>query len=139
MPLLTTIDGLMLQGFAILLVWAAVTDFWTFKIPNRVSLSVALLYPAYVLADPQPVEWIPAAGIALGPSATGAFAFSRGWLGGGDVKLFAASVLWAGPELLPEFLVVTTIAGGLLGATALSRPWFAMLLPTLIAPAAGEG
>ena len=49
----------------------------------------------------------------------GAIAFAIGVLGGGDVKLLAASSLFAGPALMPDFLMVTSLAGGVLGLAVL--------------------
>jgi prepilin peptidase CpaA len=34
--------------------------------------------------------------------------------GAGDIKLLAATSLWAGPHLVAVFLIVTAIAGGIL-------------------------
>jgi len=39
--------------------------------------------------------------------------FSRGWMGGGDVKLFAASALWFDLSTGWRLLVAIAIAGGL--------------------------
>ena len=44
----------------------------------------------------------------------GAWLFSRGLIGGGDVKLLAAATLWAGPAATLPLLVVTALLGGLL-------------------------
>ena len=46
----------------------------------------------------------------------GIAAFAAGALGGGDVKLLAAASLFAGPGLIADFLLVTALAGGVLGA-----------------------
>jgi prepilin peptidase CpaA len=40
--------------------------------------------------------------------------FSRGLIGGGDVKLIAAATLWAGPAATLSLLVLTGLLGGLL-------------------------
>jgi prepilin peptidase CpaA len=40
--------------------------------------------------------------------------FSRGLLGGGDVKLLAVATLWAGPAATLPLLVLTGLLGGLL-------------------------
>ncbi len=40
--------------------------------------------------------------------------FSRGLIGGGDVKLLAAAALWAGADALPPLLLLTALIGGLL-------------------------
>ena len=45
----------------------------------------------------------------------GTVAFSAGWLGGGDVKLFAATALWFDFRAALWFVSLVFIAGGLLG------------------------
>lgn len=40
--------------------------------------------------------------------------FALGWLGGGDVKLWSAVMLWAGPALALPALVIGTVSGGVL-------------------------
>ena len=42
----------------------------------------------------------------------GAILFSRGWLGGGDVKLLTAATLWVGPAGTPTLLLLTSVLGG---------------------------
>ena len=45
--------------------------------------------------------------------------FAVGAIGGGDVKLISAVSLWAGPQGIILLLLVTTVAGGLLGLAIL--------------------
>jgi prepilin peptidase CpaA len=98
--------------FAGLLVAAAVEDVRRLIIPNRYCLAIALLYPLYVFASPGSVDWI--GGLAAGAAllAVGFVLFALRVTGGGDAKLLAATALWAGPALLPEFIFVTALAGG---------------------------
>ena len=126
---LAWIDLLLVQTVIVLLVWAAVSDAASFRIPNRITAAIVLLYPAHVLAAPQPIEWLGACGIAAGVFALGILAFARGWFGGGDVKLFAAASLWAGPAMFPSMLLVTGLTGGLLGILALLWSRFGWMLP----------
>lgn len=123
------LELLLVQAFALLLLWGATSDLQSFLIPNRVSLAVALLYPAYVLTAPHPVDWLAGCGAATVVFLVGAVAFARGWFGGGDVKLLAAAALWAGPGLLPSLLLVTGAAGGLLGLIVLAQPVMARWRP----------
>jgi prepilin peptidase CpaA len=44
--------------------------------------------------------------------AVGTFAFARNWLGGGDVKLLAATGLWVGFAAAPWLLATIFLAGG---------------------------
>ena len=53
----TAISVVALTIFSGLLVWAAVSDFRRYIIPNQVSLGALALYPVYVLSAPEPVNW----------------------------------------------------------------------------------
>jgi prepilin peptidase CpaA len=101
---------------AVLLVVAAVIDVRTFTISNRLNLAVALLAPLYWLSTSLPL-W-PGVGIQLAAGA-GVFvllagAFYAGMMGGGDVKLAAALALWFQPASIIKFLVLMSLAGGVL-------------------------
>lgn len=101
-------------GFLGLLAWAVISDLSSLKIPNRVSLAIVCLYPAHVLLSPAPVDWTGAVLVAMGVFAVTTVFFAFRWMGGGDVKLFAATALWMGPQGILGFLFVTALAGGLL-------------------------
>ena len=107
---------LLLALLATLLVVAAIIDARTFTISNRLNLTVALLAPLYWLAVGLPL-WPEAAiqlGVALGVFVLLAGAFYIGMMGGGDVKLAAALSLWFSPASTFQFLVVMSLAGGVL-------------------------
>jgi prepilin peptidase CpaA len=54
----------------------------------------------------------------------GTAAFSAGWLGGGDVKLFAAAGLWFDLRSAVWFVAFTFLAGGVVAVGyMLSRPF----------------
>ena len=99
-----------------LLVVAAVIDVRTFTISNRLNLAVALLAPLYWLSialAPGP------ASRSSSPPAAGVFvllagAFYAGMMGGGDVKLAAALAFWFSPPATIKFLVLMSLAGGVL-------------------------
>lgn len=109
------------MGAAILLIppiclfMAAVTDLFTMTIPNR--LSIFLLASFVVLA---PVSGLPWAEISMS-FAAGAVVllvcfgfFALNVMGGGDVKLLAASALWFGfSPALGAFIFQTALWGGL--------------------------
>lgn len=95
---------------------AAFRDARERHIPNGISLGVALSAVPMLAA-------VPAAEAGLGICFSilvfggGAWVFSRGLVGGGDVKLGAAAMLWCGPALLSLFLllfgVFTLLVAGL--------------------------
>ncbi|HEY8593208.1 MAG TPA: prepilin peptidase [Sphingomicrobium sp.] len=107
---------LLLLGLAALLVVAAVIDVRTFTISNRLNLTVALLAPVYwfsIALSPWPGMAIQlAAGLTV--FVLLALAFYAGMMGGGDVKLAAALALWFSPEGTLRFLVLMSLAGGVL-------------------------
>jgi len=107
---------LLLGMLGVLLLVAAVIDVRTFTISNRLNVAVALLAPVYWWSIGMPL-WPDAAiqaGIALAVFVLLAGAFYAGMMGGGDVKLAAALALWFSPSETLRFLVVMSIAGGVL-------------------------
>jgi prepilin peptidase CpaA len=107
---------LALVALAVLLVAAAVIDVRTFTISNQLNLAVALAAPFYWLS----VGLAPWPGMAA-QLAAGAIvfvllagAFYAGMMGGGDVKLAAALALWFPPMLTVRFLILMSVAGGVL-------------------------
>jgi prepilin peptidase CpaA len=107
---------ILLVGLAAILVVAAVTDVRTYTISNRLNLTVALLAPVYwasIALSPWPGVAIQlAAGVAVFTILAGAF--YAGMMGGGDVKLAAALALWFSPVSTVKFLVLMSLAGGVL-------------------------
>ena len=105
-----------LAGFAGLMATSAIEDFRRLIIPNGLVVGLCLLWPLYVATAP--MLTLAAAGVAMLCAAAvfvvGALLFSRGLIGGGDVKLLAAASLWAGPAATLPLLVVTALLGGLL-------------------------
>ena len=106
--------SLIVFGFIGLLAWAVISDLRSLRIPNRASLAIVCLYPLHVLLSPTPVDWTTSALIALGVFAVTTVFFAFRWMGGGDVKLLAATALWMGPQGILGFLFVTALAGGAL-------------------------
>lgn len=106
----------LLITLAALLVVAAVIDVRTFTISNRLNAAVALLAPLYWWSIALPLWPDVAIQLALG---FGVFillaaAFWAGMMGGGDVKLAAALALWFSPLSTVKFLVLMSLAGGVL-------------------------
>ena len=107
---------LLLIVLAAILVVAAAIDVRTFTISNRLNLTVALLAPLYwasIALSPWPeIAAHVAAGAIVFVLLAGAF--YAGMMGGGDVKLAAALALWFPPLATVKFLVIMSIAGGVL-------------------------
>ena len=107
---------LLLIALAATLVVAAVIDARTFTISNRLNLAVAAGAPLYwmsIALNPWPGMAIQlAAGAIVFVLLAGAF--YAGMMGGGDVKLASALALWFSPAGTMKFLVLMSIAGGVL-------------------------
>jgi len=114
MPL--AFDLLPIAGFTGLMAAAAVEDIRRLVIPNAVVAGLCVLWPLHLAAAPSftIAGSLGAAGCAAAVFLVGALLFSRGLIGGGDVKLLAAATLWAGPASTLALLVVTGVLGGLL-------------------------
>ncbi|PWC17698.1 A24 family peptidase [Brenneria corticis] len=85
-------------------------------LPNRWVLYYALLFPFYAFS--QGLNWAQfAAHCLVGATAFVLLllSFIRGGVGGGDVKLGAVVMLWAGPFHAAPALVAISLVGALLG------------------------
>src|SRR5579871_3663313 len=125
MSLLALLHVACLALMAALLVGAGAQDLRSMQIANGFSLAIAGLFVVWAavgLANGQisPQEVAFSLGCGTVVFGVGAAAFALGALGGGDVKLLAAVSLFAGPQLLSSFLIITAIAGGLLGLAILA-------------------
>jgi prepilin peptidase CpaA len=111
-----------LAAFAALMAMAAVEDFRRLVIPNGVVVGLCVIWPLY-LATASTVT-LPTSFGAVGCAAavffSGALLFSRGLIGGGDVKLLAAATLWASPGATLPLLALTGLIGGVLTLVLLS-------------------
>jgi len=100
-----------LDLLGVLLAAAAAADVASRRIPNALVLPIA--------AGGLAAQWLaggPAAAglavlVALGVLALLLLPWMSGKLGGGDVKLIAATAIWIGPSLVLPFLAFTAVAG----------------------------
>src|SRR5882672_11479413 len=108
-------DAVRLMLFPAMMAFAAFSDLLTMTISNRVSLILVGSFFALALASGMSagdmLSHAGAGGIVL-LAAFGCFA--RGWIGGGDAKLAAATALWLGFDYLPTYLVYASLFGGVL-------------------------
>ena len=108
-------DAVRLMLFPALMAFAASSDLLTMTISNRVSLVLIAGFFALALGSGMNVmdvlSHVGAACIVL----VVAFGFfTRGWIGGGDAKLAAATALWLGFDHLLPYLVYASLFGGAL-------------------------
>lgn len=126
MNLPTLVPDWLFWALIALLALAALQDAIMLKISNYICLAVLLLGVAGALiAGPQISLWENGLVFVLALT-VGTFLFGRGVLGGGDVKLFAATILWFELGTSARFLLWTAIAGGVLAVViivARAMPW----------------
>ena len=122
---------IILFAAAMALLFAAAHDVAVRTVPNAVSLIVAAAGLALHALDGQ---LVPALFGCLLVFAGAWFCWRRGWIGGGDVKLLSACVLLVPPTSVPELILSTAIAGGVL---ALFYMALARLLPGAAKPRSG--
>jgi prepilin peptidase CpaA len=115
------IDWFALFVLTAALIAAALSDAVTYLIPNRYSAAIVLAFFLYAIGAPMPIEFL-LHGLAVGGLLLvgGAILFARGMLGGGDVKLLAATGLWAGSDQIVLLLFSSAVAGGVLALAQLS-------------------
>ena len=108
-------DTLRLLLFPAVMAFAASSDLLTMTISNRVSLILVGGY--FVLA----VAMGASIGDVLSHVGAGSLVlvftfafFARGWIGGGDAKLAAATALWLGFDHLIAYLIYASLLGGAL-------------------------
>jgi len=100
-------------AFPALLALGALGDVRGFRIPNSLSIALALAYPVAALAAgtaPAGIAWHLGAGLAV--LLAGMALFFAGLFGGGDAKLLAAAACWSGFAALPALLLYVALAGG---------------------------
>ena len=98
-----------------ILVIASIGDLRTRRIPNRLVAVLAVLGLAFSVTQ-RPI--VPGAlhgieGLAVGLACWLPF-YALGWLGAGDVKLFAAAGAWLGPMRALEGSLLGALAGAVL-------------------------
>jgi prepilin peptidase CpaA len=125
-------DAIRLLLFPALMAFAASSDLLTMTISNRVSLILVGSFFVLAIWSGMPLAAIGmhvAAGLSV-LVVTFIF-FARGWIGGGDAKLAAATALWLGFDQLLNYLTIASLLGGVL--TLLIMRFRLMPLPALLA------
>ena len=97
----------------LLLLLAALEDMWRLQINDWVSSSVAICAFVALAMDGAAVELWQNFLLFLLVLGLGTLLFARGWMGGGDAKILAASALWFDLGQGWKMLVAVAIAGGL--------------------------
>lgn len=135
------LEVLVLVIFPGLVVLAATMDMFTMTIPNKLCLAlIAAFFFAVPFIGMSLIDvsfHVLAALVALGLTF---LLFASGMFGGGDAKLTAGIVLWLGPSLALDFMIIAALFGGLLTTAlvlmrsfptytaAIQVPWASRLL-----------
>jgi prepilin peptidase CpaA len=101
--------------FPAIMAFAASSDLLTMTISNRVSLVLAAGFFALAAASGMGLFDV-ASHLTAGCVVlfVAFFLFTRGWIGGGDAKLAAATALWLGFDHLLAYLLYASLFGGAL-------------------------
>ncbi len=101
--------------FPALMAFAASSDLFTMTISNRLSLMLAGGFFLLALISGMGLATL---GMHLAAAAlvlvVAFIFFARGWIGGGDAKLVAATALWFGFGHLLDYLIWASLLGGAL-------------------------
>lgn len=109
------VDLLCLLVFPALMAFAAASDLVTMTISNRVSLGLVASFFALAIVIGMPLATVATnTGVAFGVLVVAFVCFARGWIGGGDAKLAAATALWFGLDQAANYLVCASLLGGML-------------------------
>src|SRR4051812_11795765 len=125
-------DAVRLLVFPALMAFAASSDLFTMTISNRITLALVGGFAAMAfMSGMSPTDVLAHAGAAAAVLAVTFLFFARGWIGGGDAKLAAATALWFGFDHLAVYLLYASIFGG---ALTLAMIYFRFMpLPQMLA------
>jgi prepilin peptidase CpaA len=118
--------------FVFCVVYAMITDYRRLHIPNMISIVLGLaFFPFALIAGPQAVPLLPHLALAALVFLLLFLFFAFGWLGGGDVKLAGAIMLWVGPSQGAAFVVLFALLGGVLALGLFSLRHVLVQLPMI--------
>jgi prepilin peptidase CpaA len=129
--------------YTLLLVVAAVSDLRTRRIPNTLVVGLAVIGLGFSVLHAPLAEGAlrGGGGLAVGLILWLPF-YVLGWLGAGDVKMFAAAGSWLGPVRTLESAAIAALVGAVLAVVwmvrnhgakrAIETVWLATAAPTLV-------
>lgn len=118
-----------------LVIFAALCDLTTMKIPNWISgLLLLAFFPAALVGGMSPGDMGLHLAVCVAVLLAGMVMFALRWVGGGDAKLIAAVALWFGVAGIGPLLLSVALAGGAFSmGLLLSRRY----VPTIMAAPQG--
>jgi prepilin peptidase CpaA len=109
------IKAIELTLFPAVMAFAASSDLFTMTIANRISLILVAGFGLLAaLTGMSASDLLSHVGAAAAVLAVVFVFFARGWIGGGDAKLAAATALWLGFADLLDYLFYASLLGGAL-------------------------
>jgi prepilin peptidase CpaA len=122
---LTVLRPVLLPAAVALVCVASLNDVAVRTIPDLIALGVVVIGVTLRSIDGTLIPGLVATAAVF---AFGALCWRCGWLGGGDAKLLAACAMLVRPGQVPQLVLMTALAGGLLACLylALGRmtaPW----------------
>ena len=96
-----------------LLFYVAATDLRAYKIPNEMVLVLGALFFVHAALSGRWVDLHWNIGFAVVTFILMAFCYTRGLMGGGDLKLLAVAFLWSGVHCALPFLIFLVIFASL--------------------------
>jgi len=108
--------------FPAAVIYAGATDLISMTISNRLTVGLVFAFVVLAVWSPMPLELVGNHVLAgLVSLAVGIGFFARGWIGGGDAKLCAATALWIGTLAILSFRSMP------ISTTILKMDWLARL------------
>jgi prepilin peptidase CpaA len=108
-------EAITLTLFPAMMAFAASSDLFTMTIANRISLILIGGFGLLALMTGMSVtDVLSHVGAGASVLVVAFTLFSFGWIGGGDAKLAAATALWFGFNHLFDYLIYSSILGGVL-------------------------
>ena len=114
MTLIQTAPDWLFIALGILMLIAAVSDVASRKIPNLVVVGVIIGAIVAVVIEGFSTSLWKNAALFVGLLVLGTWSFSKGYVGGGDVKLLAAAALWFGLLDGARMIAAVFLTGGVL-------------------------
>ncbi|HVA14149.1 MAG TPA: prepilin peptidase [Stellaceae bacterium] len=113
-----------LAVYVFALVFAALSDLVSLRIPNWLTGALALAFPVAALIAEHAVaghsiDWLSHIEAGAAVLVGAAILFACRMLGGGDVKLLAAMALWSGLHLILPLLFLVALIGGVFALVVL--------------------
>ncbi len=125
-------EAIALTLFPATMAFAAASDLLTMTIANRLSLLLVAGFAVIAaLNGTTGAALLSHLGTGGAVLAIGFLCFARGWIGGGDAKLAAATALWLGFGHLFDYLIDASLLGGAL--TLLILAFRTVPLPPVVA------